>query len=89
MTETKFNPLAKKGFDLVRKLDSLFAIFLKLDGSNSPMTGELDMADNAVILKDSNGIRWRTTINTDGALVTTAIAGVPVGSPWLFLFGNL
>ncbi len=39
MTDTVFNPLAKKGLDAVRSLATLDTHYLKLDCSNDPLTG--------------------------------------------------
>lgn len=50
------------------------------------MSGDLEITDTTkgVILKDSSGGRWRVTIGTSGALITSQIvaagsAGEPMG----------
>ena len=57
--------------------------------SGDTMTGELDMQSNAIILKASNGTRYKVTVEDGGNLKTSPIATTPIGSPWLFLFGNI
>jgi len=46
------------------------------------MTGDLIFgnATNGIILRDINGVQWRVTVNTTGALVTTqSYAGMGTG----------
>ena len=57
--------------------------------AGSTMTGDLYFPANGYVMLDSNGVRWRVTVGTDGALTTTAITEGAIGSPWLFLFGNI
>ena len=54
-------------------------LFLMLDGSNGPMTGALQMGQNAIILQDSDENYWALTVNTDGALVTEEYSQT---APW-------
>lgn len=70
----EFNPLVKKGFDKVRDLSSLISLFVQKTGDI--MTGNLDLQDNYLILKDSNGIDWLLTVTTDGAVITTEVPGL-------------
>lgn len=65
----------------VSDLSDIESTYLKLDASNDPLTGELDVADNAIIMQDSNGGRWKLTIETDGALKTIQITTPPPGTP--------
>jgi hypothetical protein len=42
-------------------------------GGTSSTDIEITDATKGIILKDSNGVRWRVTVSTSGALVTTAM----------------
>lgn len=66
-----YNPIISTGSDI--DLDLLSTLFLKLDGTNSPMTGQLKMDENAIILRDTNGVDWALTIDTDGTPTTTEV----------------
>lgn len=57
--------------------------------SGDVVTGDIIFPSTGMILKDSNNLRWRLTVDTTGALTTTAIVEGTIGSPWLFLFGNI
>lgn len=61
----------------------------KLSLSGGTITGTVTFPATGMILKDSNNLRWRLTVDTTGALTTTAIVEGTIGSPWLFLFGNI
>ena len=67
------------GVDDTTTLDNRY-----VNTSGDVMTGELDMQDNAIILEASDATRWRVTVDTSGALVTTQIVtagltGQPIG----------
>lgn len=54
--------------------------YLRLQGGT--LTGDLYFVDanTSVILKDSNGVSWRISVNTDGALVTSqTTSGTGIG----------
>ncbi len=73
-----FNLLSGTGLD---------AIYLRLDASNDPMTGILDMGTNAIIMQASDNSRWLVTIATDGTLTSTEIVattGSPMGLSLVF-----
>lgn len=54
------------------------------------MTGDLNFPSTGYVMRDSNGLRWRVTIGTDGAFVINAITSTgEIGTPWLFLFGAI
>lgn len=61
----------------------------KLSLSGGTITGDVTYPKTGMILTDANGLRWRLTVDTTGALTTTAIVEGTIGSPWLFLFGNI
>lgn len=61
--------------------------FVAVEGDT--MEGDLEFPATGFLMTDSNGIKWRVTIGTDGAIVTTAILGTEIGTPWLFLFGAI
>ena len=61
--------------------------YVKISGDT--MTGDLEFPATGYIMKNTNGVRYRVTITTDGVLTTTPMATTPLGSPWLFLFGNI
>lgn len=76
----KFNPLP-------RPFDLSGGSYLPLSGGT--ITGDVTYPKTGMILTDANGLRWRLTVDTTGALTTTAIVEGTIGSPWLFLFGNI
>lgn len=45
------------------------------------MTGDLDLQEHFLVLKASDGSRWRVSVETDGALRTSVIVdpGSPIG----------
>ena len=62
--------------------------FVEISGDT--MTGDLNFPVTGFVMRDSNNLRWRVTVNTEGALVTTAIVSTgEMGTPWLFLFGTI
>lgn len=69
----------------VRSIEDARKFAQKLISPRNRVTTGLDAADDIVIdltskglvLKDSNGVYWRVTINTAGALISTALAGKP------------
>lgn len=54
------------------------------------MTGDLNFPATGYVMRDTNGVRWRVTVGTDGALITTQIVTTgELGSPWLWMFGTI
>lgn len=51
-----------------------------VNANGDTMTGPLDMGTNAILLQDTDGIKWILTVNTDGSLQTSmSMAGNPIG----------
>jgi hypothetical protein len=76
-----FNPLTKKGFDETGQSQTeTDARYVNTSGDT--MTGELDMQDNAIILKSDNNKRWKVTIGDDGNLISTEIITINSGIPY-------
>ena len=69
--------------------DSKYVVLDPDSSTRNTMTGDLTFPDTGYIMKDANGIKWRVTVSTNGALTITVVATTPIGSPWLFLFGNI
>ena len=83
-----FNPLVKKGFDETGNSQAdNDARYVKKSGDT--MTGDLNFPVLGYVMRDSNGVRWKVTIGTDGAIVTTPVATTPMGTPWLWMFGTI
>ena len=61
--------------------------YLPLAGGT--LTGDVNYPATGWVMLDSNGVRWRVTVNTDGSLQTTAITEGAIGSPWLWLMGAI
>lgn len=61
--------------------------YLPLAGGT--VTGDVNYPLTGYVMKDSNNVRWRVTVNTDGSLVTTAIVAGAQASPWLWMFGTV
>jgi hypothetical protein len=53
------------------------------------LTGDVTYPATGYIMLDSNGVRWRVTMNTDGSLQTTAITEGVIGTPWLWMMGAI
>lgn len=47
------------------------ALFIRLNGSNTPVTGDIIFPVTGKIMTDSSSVSWRLTIDTTGHLVTT------------------
>lgn len=78
MSEKRYNPLAKKGFDLVGTTDDFDSRYVNVTGDT--MTGDLEFPVTGFIMDDGASL-WRVTIDDTGALVTTVEAVVGVGNP--------
>lgn len=61
----------------------------KLNLSGGIVSGDITYPATGYIMKDSNGVRWKVTVGTDGALITTAVATTPITTPWLWMFGTV
>jgi hypothetical protein len=61
--------------------------YLPLAGGT--LTGDVNYPLTGFVMKDSNNIRWRVTVNTDGSLETTAIVAGAQASPWLWMMGTV
>ena len=81
----KFNPTTGQ-LDLTDS-SSVSGDYLPLAGGT--LTGDLTYPATGYIMTDTNGVKWRVTVGTDGTLTTNPVATTPLGSPWLFLFGNI
>jgi hypothetical protein len=81
----KFNPITGK-LDLTGGA-SATGDYLPLAGGT--LTGDVDFPANGYVMRDSNGLRWRVTVSTDGTLTTTALTEGAIGTPWLFYFGTI
>jgi hypothetical protein len=79
----KFDPILGK----LRQEDGSSGDYLPLAGGT--LTGDVTYPQNGYVMTDSNGLRWRVTISTDGTLTTTALTEGAIGTPWLFYFGTI
>lgn len=68
-------------------------LYIRLDGSNTPVTGDIIYPVTGFIITDSDSILWRVTILTTGVLLTEVVGaggGVTMVGPWLSLgFTNI
>lgn len=58
----------------------------------NPLEAEFDAIEDrfgteGIYLTDSNGVEWQVTVNTAGALVTTAVVPPAAGGELLYVFG--
>lgn len=53
------------------KTDQFDSRYVKKSGDT--MTGSLNMGQNEIILKDSNNVEWKITIDTTGNIITTEV----------------
>lgn len=80
------NPITGK-LDVVQSINTLDDCYVNVDGDT--MTGDLGFPVLGFIMIDSVTLtRYRITL-INGSLKATPIAVTPMGSPWLFLFGNI
>jgi hypothetical protein len=61
--------------------------YLPLTGGT--IAGDVNYPLTGFVMKDSNNVRWRVTVNTDGSLQTTAIVAGAQASPWLWMMGTV
>ena len=64
----------------VKSQTQLDSRYVNLSGDT--MTGILNVSNYGIILKDSDGVNWLMTVDTDGAIITTrqaTMTGQPIG----------
>jgi hypothetical protein len=70
----------------LREADTVSSVF---PASGGTFTGDVTYSKTGYIMTDSNGTRWRVTIDTLGVISTTAIVSTGMSTPWLWMFGAI
>lgn len=68
-----FNPLVKKGFDESGSSSQAENDTRYVNVTGDIMTGDLIFPATGFVMKDTNGVQWRVTVETSGNLTTTEI----------------
>lgn len=70
MSSKQYNPLLKKGFDLIDTTDDYDDDYLQVAGDS--MEDDLRFPDEGIVMNSATK-RWRVTMDTSGAFVSTEI----------------